>query len=123
MRDFLTPGYELFWVDFFGDDLGAIFSSGVVVFGVVFFSLDASFSAGVFLLALVFWLSDSHPFFLASEGYSEVNQPDPLKINPDAETKRCTFPLQLDLLHFLRGLEETDCIASKVVLHFSHSYS
>ncbi|SVE05539.1 uncharacterized protein METZ01_LOCUS458393, partial [marine metagenome] len=33
------------------------------------------------------------------------------------------FPLQLDWLHVLSGLAETDCIASNTDLHFSHSYS
>jgi hypothetical protein len=72
-------------------------------------------------------LSFSQPCLRASDGYSDVYHPEPLRIKPEAETRRRTFPLSLSSqpkpLQVFKGLAEIACMASKTAPHLSHSYS
>ena len=72
-------------------------------------------------------LSFSQPCLRASDGYSDVYHPDPLRIKPEAETRRRTLPLSLlsqpKPLQVFKGLAEIACIASKTAPHLLHSYS
>ena len=109
--------------------LGEGFLAGAAGFGSGALAEEVSEGAGAGVAgsALPCLLSCSQPFLRDSEGYSEVYHPEPLRINPEAETRRWTFPLSLSSqprpLQVFKGLAEIAWMASKVAPHLSHSYS
>lgn len=121
----LPPEYGLLAEDFLawaGAGAGAA-GAGVLVGEVS--AVGAGFDSGVSGFSCL--LSFSQPCFRASDGYSDVYHPDPLRIKPEAETRRRTFPLSLSSqprpLQVFKGLAEIACIASKTAPHLLHSYS